>query len=196
AGGRGRLPAWVVRIRVSLRSIACLPQAKCTVGRGGAGAGTGRRSGSRSSGLRGQSDLAVGFDEDQPLADRVVDQLGAAANAELTHDVLFMRFHRFRADEQPLGDPLVAVSLGDELQDLALTGGQRRLLLLRVGGGGERLALLGAVGDRRGEIGAGLADLLNRLQQLVYRGVLHHVAGGAGAQGGGDPVVLVVTGEH
>ena len=46
-------------------------------------------------------------------------------DVQLLQDVGAVGFHRRRADRQEIGDLLVAVSLGDELEDLALALRQR-----------------------------------------------------------------------
>ena len=65
-----------------------------------------------------------GFDLHQFPANGVLDKIGDLVQLELLHDVVPMGFHRSDADVQMLGDLAAGPSLGDELQDLALSEGQ------------------------------------------------------------------------
>src|SRR5579859_6297009 len=61
----------------------------------------------------------------QAAAHGVFDQLGAAVQVQLVHDVGAVGVHRLGADEQPLADLRVGVALGHQLENLALALGQR-----------------------------------------------------------------------
>src|ERR1051325_4788262 len=54
------------------------------------------------------------------------DQPSEIGHAEAFHELIAMRLHRPIAQSEPLGDVLARVSLGHELQDLALPRRQRR----------------------------------------------------------------------
>src|SRR5215218_2951859 len=61
---------------------------------------------------------------EQPLAERVLHQLGAVMQVQLVHHPLAVGVHRLRAEHQPVGDLLGGVPLGGELQHLALPLGE------------------------------------------------------------------------
>src|SRR5262249_41960420 len=93
---------------------------------------------------------------DHALANRVLDQLGPAAQVELVHDVGLVSLDRLDAQEQAGRDLLVAVPVGDELQDLALADAQRHGRRRPAGLaalGQPNVALDHAVGDGGTEVG-------------------------------------------
>src|SRR5947207_6255874 len=57
--------------------------------------------------------------------ERVTDERGLVAQAQLAHGVGPMGLGRARADGQTPGDAGAAVALGHELEDLALAAGER-----------------------------------------------------------------------
>src|SRR5580704_19550467 len=67
-------------------------------------------------------------------ADRVGGGLGAALHAQLGEQARNVVLHRFLGQEHPLADLPVGQPLPDQLQDLALLGGQagQRILLSRL----------------------------------------------------------------
>src|SRR4051794_16237807 len=74
---------------------------------------------------------------DEPAADRVPRELDAVVHAELLEDVRPVPCDRLLADVQLVGDLVVGVRLGDELDDLELPRGERV--------GPRRLAAAGAL---------------------------------------------------
>lgn len=67
----------------------------------------------------------VQVDLQDPLADGVTHQFVPLVQVELLHDVGFMGLHCFDADEQGFGDLAAGVTLGQQLENLALAAGQR-----------------------------------------------------------------------
>lgn len=59
---------------------------------------------------------------DQPTADCVAGELHSVVHVELLEDVRAMALDGLDADHQRVGDLLVAVALGDQLDDLLLAG--------------------------------------------------------------------------
>src|SRR5437763_8224818 len=64
---------------------------------------------------------------DQALADRLPGELHPVAHPQLLEDVRAVTLDRLLTDHERLGDPLVAVALGHQLDDLVLARGQRIL---------------------------------------------------------------------
>src|SRR3982751_5903274 len=62
---------------------------------------------------------------DEAAADRVAGELDAVAHAELLEDVRAVALDRLLGDEKQVADLLVRVRLGDELDDLLLTGSEQ-----------------------------------------------------------------------
>src|SRR3954454_20546291 len=120
---------------------------------------------------------SLGFGEAPP--DRVAHELDAVAHAELAQQVGLVRLDGLLGQVQDLGDLLVGVRLGDQLQDLLLARGER---LLRPGRGvGHPLAdqrALDGVGQER----VAAVDGADRVQQRLVDLALEHVAGRAGLQ--------------
>jgi hypothetical protein len=54
------------------------------------------------------------------VSDRVADELGGLAHAELAHQARTVRLDRLRADPELRADLLRGVALGDQAEDLAL----------------------------------------------------------------------------
>jgi hypothetical protein len=73
----------------------------------------------------------------EALAEGVEGGLGAAAEVQFGEDVADVGAHGGLADGQLVGNLLVAVSLGDEAQDLDLAIGQRAVLWAERRGAGE-----------------------------------------------------------
>ena len=67
---------------------------------------------------------ALTFDLDDTLPNREVDELGPAVQAELVHQMLAVAHRGLHADVEEVGDVLVALPLGDELEHLLLTVGE------------------------------------------------------------------------
>ena len=87
---------------------------------------------------------------DEAAADRVARELDAVAHAELLEDVRAVALDRLLADEQHLGDLLVGVRLGDELDDLLLARGERVVGRRLAGAGALDVARASARAPRRG----------------------------------------------
>src|SRR5690348_17103398 len=109
----------------------------------------------------GREPLRLGrpLELDHAGPDRVLDQLGPPADPELAGDVVLVRLDGLDREDQPPGDLLIAVPLGDELQHLALAD---RELLLRgflVARGGVADQVLGdPLGQAGGVVGAAAVD--------------------------------------
>src|SRR5215217_1544784 len=73
--------------------------------------------------FRGGGDRRLWLDE--AAADGVARQLDAVAHAELLEDVRAVTLDGLLADEQQVGDLLVGVGLGDQLDDLLLARRER-----------------------------------------------------------------------
>ncbi len=56
----------------------------------------------------------------QAVLERVADEFGAGAEAQLLHDVRTVRLGSAHRDEELVGDLLVGVSEGQQAQDVAL----------------------------------------------------------------------------
>ena len=72
--------------------------------------------------------LAPSLGLEEPLRERIADELGAAREAELLHDVRPVRLRRPDRDEELLGDLLVRVTERQQPKDLSLALGERILL--------------------------------------------------------------------
>ena len=66
----------------------------------------------------------LGFEGGDPLTDGVLGQTGDAMDIELLHDVLAVGLDGFDTHVQTRRDLLRAMTLGDELKDLALPSGK------------------------------------------------------------------------
>ena len=86
----------------------------------------------------------------QAAADRVAGELDTVVHAELAQDVRPVTLDRLLADHQRFGDLLTAIALGDQLDDLLLTGGQRILA--------QRLIGSARASDSRGSKGSSPPD--------------------------------------
>src|SRR5215470_7998185 len=107
------------------------------------------------------------------LPHREANDLGRVVEIELLHDVLAVRLDRVDAHRQDGGDLLVRLSLGDQLEDLALTVGQQREVVLDVlAAGVAEISLEQDLRDGRAEERAAAPDRLDRLQQVEVLGVL------------------------
>ena len=63
------------------------------------------------------------IDADQFHLDRLLDQTGGIMDAQLLYYIRPVKLHGPHTDEQFLGDLLIRVPLGDELQDLSFPVG-------------------------------------------------------------------------
>jgi peroxiredoxin Q/BCP len=110
----------------------------------------------------------------------VPHELGASREAELLHDVRAMGLRRADRDEEKLRDLLVRVPEREQPQHLSLTVGERiglgACLCLGLCGGEPRA-------ERRVDVASSARDVAHRLDELVVRGLLEQVAGGAGREG-------------
>src|SRR3990172_5978372 len=138
-----------------------------------------------------------GVEADEALAQGVADEVGAVLGVELGHDVGAVRLDGLDADVELLGDLLVGGALGDELEHLALAGGEE-VVADAAGVALQLPEVVGevAVADAGAEVGVAAMDGLDAEQELVYLRLLDDVAVGAGLQGAGDVLVLHVAGEH
>src|SRR5262245_54784293 len=59
------------------------------------------------------------------ISDRIAHQAGRLVEIQLLHETRPMRLDRLRGDAEELGHRARGLSLGDELQDLALAGRER-----------------------------------------------------------------------
>src|SRR6202012_142040 len=116
---------------------------------------------------------------------------GPVADAELGVDVQQVGLDRGLADQQPPGGDLVGGAVGDQLEDFELAWAQV-VLATAAGGADQADQLAGHRGSQHGLAPEGRPD---RLDQLITRGVLEQVAGGAGFEGGHHVAVGVVGGE-
>src|SRR5687767_10537864 len=66
----------------------------------------------------------LGREDEEALAEGVTNDLGLVAQTKLTHDVTAMDFDGARTDEEQLRNLGIALTLGRELEDLALAGAQ------------------------------------------------------------------------
>src|SRR5262249_50799142 len=71
---------------------------------------------------------------EQSATDGVFDELSAAVQVELVHDVSAVGVNGLGANREPFGDLVVGVAFGDELQDLALALGQRAVAVALLAG--------------------------------------------------------------
>ena len=67
--------------------------------------------------------MVVGSEKAQFAGTR--DGLGAAFDLQLVENIAVMPFDGAQGEEQPLGDLFIRQTLGDQLQDFELAGGQR-----------------------------------------------------------------------
>src|SRR5690348_4362981 len=114
-----------------------------------------------------------------PGADRVAHKLHAIAHAELAQQVRAVRLDGLLGEVERLGDLLVRVRLGDQLQDLLLARRQRLVGAGRVVA--HPLAHDRAL-DRVGEEGLAAVHGADRVQQRLVDLALEHIAGCAGLQ--------------
>src|SRR3954471_16128515 len=110
----------------------------------------------------------------QSAPDRVAHELDAIAHAELAQQVGPVRLDRLLGQVQDLGDLLVRVRLGDQLEDLLLARRERLL--------GAGCAVLHPVADelaldRVGQEGLAAVHGADRVQQRLVDLALEHVAG-------------------
>src|SRR3954454_16899775 len=112
-----------------------------------------------------------GFGETSP--DRIAHQLHAVAHPELAQQVRAVRLDGLRREVQRLGDLLVRVGLGDQLEDLLLA---RRERLLRAGGVVAHPLADDRALDRVGEEGVAAADRADGVQQRLVDLALEDVA--------------------
>ena len=117
---------------------------------------------------------------DQPALGRPARQLVAARELELAEDGGDVALDRLHREVQSRRDLLVAVPARDQLQHLALARGER--VELGVDGrlaGAERVEH--EAGEPRREDGVALGRALDRVDELLARDRLGHVAARAGA---------------
>src|SRR4051794_28488834 len=115
----------------------------------------------------------------QPAPDRVAHELDAVAHAELAQQVRPVRLDRLLREVERLGDLLVRVRLGDQLQDLLLARRERLVGAGRVVA--HPLAHDRAL-DRVGQERLAAVHGADRVQQRLVDLALEHVAGRAGLQ--------------
>src|SRR2546430_24883 len=111
--------------------------------------------------------------------------MGARVRLQLREDVPHVALDGLLADEEPAGDVRVRHPVGEQLQDLALAGGQHVLTVP-----GE---------ERRHQRGVDEAlardDLVDRLQQRLVRRLLEDVALRAGLEPAAEEAALAVGSE-
>src|SRR6267142_3403754 len=99
---------------------------------------------------------------DESASDGVADETGDLVDAELDHEVAPVGLRCLLGDSQNLGNLLRRLALGDELQDLPLSDGEKVLwkpCLPAIGPDDH-------VGDRRAHIELPAADVPNRLHEV------------------------------
>jgi hypothetical protein len=115
-------------------------------------------------------------------------RLDAVAEPQLHQDPLHGGPDRGLLDDERGGDLPVGHSVGDELEGLTFTRGQRVEfgLVGQVGSGLAGHAVDHAAGDRRRHQCVSRSDRVHCRDQLLGAGVFEQEAGGAGAQGAED----------
>jgi len=129
---------------------------------------------------------------DDVVADGVEDELGEGVEIEFEHDVGAVGFGGVDADVEEIGDFLVGLAFGEELEDFAFARGEARARGFGVVGGvgGD-----GGVRDPGGEKWLVLAESLDGVEKDAVGFVLEDVAAGAGFDDLLDEVVGLVHGE-
>src|SRR5215210_9172396 len=116
--------------------------------------------------------------------------MGAVCDLKLGEDVGDVVAYGLRAEEEVSGDLRIAVTPGDEAEDLALAGGELGEGFGGVGPeGGEEAS--DAARDLRPEVGLALRDGVEDLQDIGGLPALEHVAAGARAHGREYRVVVL-----
>src|SRR5215203_2484353 len=127
----------------------------------------------------------------QPSLSRTDDGMCPVGHLQLRKDVGDVVAHSVGADEQACGDLGVGVSLGYEVEDLALAGGELGEGLLGRGRFGCGEEVHEAFGDLRSEVGLPTCHGAQHLQDLGGIGTLENVTTGPGAHGGEHRVVVL-----
>lgn len=130
------------------------------------------------------------------VADGVVDQFGEGVEVEFEHDIGAMGFGRVDADAEKIGDFLVGLAFGEELEDFAFAGSDARAGGLGRDGvrGGE---FVGASGrNAGGKVGLMLAGGVNGGEEDAVGFVFEDVAASAGMDNSLNEVVGFVHGEN
>src|SRR3954447_12646651 len=115
----------------------------------------------------------------QSAPDRVAHELDAVAHAELAQQVRPVRLDGLLREVQRLGDLLVRVRLGDQLQDFLLA---RRQRLLRARGRVVHPPADDRALDGVGEERVAAGDRADRVQQRLIDLALQDISQGAGLQ--------------
>src|SRR5215510_2260549 len=84
---------------------------------------------------------------DDRVTERDRNRVGAGVGLELREDVAHVALHRLLANEEPAGHVRVRHPVGEQLQDLALPGGQHVLLVPREERGHQRRVDEALAGD-------------------------------------------------
>src|ERR1044072_399604 len=122
---------------------------------------------------------------DDRVAKRNRHGMRAGVGLELREDVPHVALHGLLADAKAAGDVRIRHPVGQELQDLALTGGQHLLAVAGEEGGHQRRVDEAFAGD----------DLLDRLQQGLVRRLLEDVALRARLEAAAEEAALAVRRE-
>ena len=104
--------------------------------------------------------MAARLHVDDLVSDGVPYQIGQRTELHFSHDVAAMRFGSLHADSQLAGHFLVAATLGEELNDLALTSRQSRHRVV-TGGVVPQIAVQDELRDLRREEGSALDERLH-----------------------------------
>src|SRR5208283_5305352 len=118
---------------------------------------------------------------DDFVADGVEDEFGEGVEIELEHDVGAMSFGGVDADAEEVGDLLVALAFGEELEDLAFArseAGTRAFCW--IGGIGSEIFGSDDRGDAEGEVGLFLADGINSGEEDAAGVIFQDVAASSG----------------
>src|SRR5215204_5757672 len=127
----------------------------------------------------------------QPSLSRTDDGMCPVGHLQLRKDVGDVVAHSVGADEQACGDRCVGVALRNEVQDLALAGGELGEGLLWRGRFGCGEEVHEAFGDLRSEVGLSTCHGSQHLQDLGGVRTLENVTTGPGAHGGEHGVVVL-----
>eukprot|EP01034_Spumella_vulgaris_P011346 gene11346-14429_t len=150
----------------------------------------------RSAGMRGGGTPPTvrqerGSGGDEAFADGEADEVGLGLEAEFAEEIGAVRLRGARADKKFFGDTGIIFSLGGELEDHALAGGER---LQEVGGigGFSSEGVDGPFGKRGAEETAAGEDFADGGGDFGGGGAFQDVGGGAGAEGLDDVGFVVV----
>ncbi len=130
---------------------------------------------------------------DQALLEREDRQRGGAVDVELAHQVGPVLLHRLLADAQDAADLAAAITLSDQLEDLALTGREGLEGGAQLRGGSAACVPLSSLPieegvhelrrHRRAQVPIPCQHAAHRKQQLGRAHVLQHIAVGAALDG-------------